>query len=155
MRTNPVFSTEQVVPALKSSTAFEAIDELLDHLVRTGRVSPAEKNSIAIEIKKRELTMSTGIGFGIAIPHAYSDLFAEIVVVFGRSAKGIDFSALDGQPVKFAALVVVPTQRRQQYLCLLNCIARSLHDRDIRLQLESASDAEAIVQILNPRSIVS
>ena len=55
--------------------------------------------------------MSTGIGFGIAIPHASSDKVDEVVAAFGRSVKGIQFDSLDGQPVFFIVLFVVPGSR--------------------------------------------
>ena len=82
--------------------------------------------------------MSTGIGFGIAIPHASSDRIEEVVASFGRSSQGIEFDALDNAPVKFVVLFIVPKNQFQTHLRTLASIAKFLNDRSVRESLATA-----------------
>jgi len=146
---------EHIVADLKSVTSFEAIDELMAHLVSAGSVSLADRETIAYAIKQREQSMSTGIGFGVAIPHASTSLVPDAVMAFGRSRAGIDFDALDRQPVRFVVLVIVPAGEREKHLRTLTQISRLFQKKEIRLALETATDADAIAKILNGRQAVA
>jgi len=148
---NLIFQTEQIVPELKGVTAFQVIDELVNHLASTGKILPEAKESIFLAVKRRESSMSTGIGFGIAIPHADTNLINEAIVTFGRSVTGIDFNALDKQPVQLVVMVIVPSRERQTHLATLASISRLLHNGEIRVALQTAPDAEVILNILNGR----
>jgi len=99
-------------------------------------------------VKKRENSMSTGIGFGIGIPHASTDLIYEVVGAFGRSKKGVDFDALDNQPVKLIMLFLVPQGQFQKHLHTLANIAKLLHNKDFRQALEEAPDASGMQRII-------
>ena len=92
--------------------------------------------------------MSTGIGFGIGIPHASTDLIYEVVGAFGRSSKGVNFDALDNQPVHLVMLFLVPQGQFQKHLHTLANIAKRLHNKDFRAALEQAPDAEAMIKII-------
>ena len=91
--------------------------------------------------------MSTGIGFGIAIPHASSDRVEKVVAAFGRSSAGIEFDALDNAPVRFVVLFVVPKDQFQTHLRTLAAIAKFLNDRTVRERLGTAASAEQILAI--------
>ena len=93
------------------------------------------------------LTMSTGIGFGIAIPHASSDRVTEVVAAFGRSSSGIEFDSLDNLPVKFIVLFIVPKDQFQTHLRTLAAIAKFLNDRAVRERLAVAPGAREILEI--------
>ena len=96
--------------------------------------------------------MSTGIGFGIGIPHASTDLIYDVVGAFGRSKKGVNFDALDNQPVNLVMLFLVPQGQFQKHLHTLANIAKLLHNKDFRQALEAAPDAEAMMKIIkNPQ----
>jgi mannitol/fructose-specific phosphotransferase system IIA component (Ntr-type) len=73
-----LLSAEQIVPEMKTTARWEAIGELVDVLVRAGRIREEERDLVLESIRQREETMSTGIGFGIAIPHASSDKVEEV-----------------------------------------------------------------------------
>ena len=107
MTLSSILSVEQIIPQMNVATRWEAIDELIARLVECGKIT-AEKAPLIIEaVKKRENSMSTGVGFGVGLPHASTQLIDEVVGVFGRSSKGINFDALDNQPVKFVVLFLV------------------------------------------------
>ncbi len=99
-----ILGREQIVPELKAATRWEAIDELIGNLVTTGKIQPGDRDAVTAAVKKRETSMSTGIGFGIGIPHASTDLIFEVVGALGRSRTGVSFDALDNQPVKLVML---------------------------------------------------
>ena len=72
-----LLSAEQILPNMKTTARWEAIGELVDVLVDAGKIREEEREVVLESIKEREQTMSTGIGFGIAIPHASSDIVEE------------------------------------------------------------------------------
>lgn len=147
-----LLSAGQVVPDLKSEGRWDAIAELVDSLVASGKIRAEDRDAVLDSICQREETMSTGIGLGIAIPHASSDLVPEVVAAFGRSGKGVEFDALDGQPVQFVVLFVVPKDQFQTHLRTLAAIAKFLNDRTVRDELSAAGTAEEILAVFRNRS---
>src|SRR5213594_882811 len=142
-----LLSAEQIIPEMKATERWPAIVELIDLLVGLGRINPVDRDSILASLKQREETMSTGIGFGIAIPHASSDRVGEVVAAFGRSSQGIEFDSLDNAPVKFIVLFVVPKDQFQTHLRTLAAIAKFLNDRTVRERLWNAKDAQELLEI--------
>lgn len=143
-----ILQKEQIIPELAATNRWEAIDELIDHLVKTGKVRPEDREAIAGVVKKRETSMSTGIGFGVGIPHGSTDLIYEVVGAFGRSKKGVNFDALDNQPVNLVMLFLVPQGQFQKHLHTLANIAKLLHNKEFRQSLEEAPDAGSMMQII-------
>jgi mannitol/fructose-specific phosphotransferase system IIA component (Ntr-type) len=147
-----ILTPEQIKPDLQAITRWEAIDELISNLVESGRIKPEHKDAIITVVKKRESSMSTGIGFGIGIPHASTDLIYEVVGAFGRSRRGVNFDALDNQPVTLVMLFLVPQGQFQKHLHTLAKIAKLLHKKEFRQALEEAPDAKAMYQIIKAES---
>jgi len=141
-----ILSKEQIVPELQAADRWQAIDELINNLVTTGKIKPEHRDAITAVVRKRETSMSTGIGFGIGIPHASTDLIYEVVGALGRSKKGVDFNALDNQPVHLVMLFLVPQGQFQKHLHTLANIAKMLHKSDFRQALEDAPDAETMLK---------
>jgi mannitol/fructose-specific phosphotransferase system IIA component (Ntr-type) len=142
-----LLTSEQIVPEMQATERWPAIVELIDLLVRLGKIERTSRESILAALKQREETMSTGIGFGIAIPHASSEDVTEVVAAFGRSPTGIEFDALDNAPVKFVVLFIVPKNQFQTHLRTLASIAKFLNDRAVRDRLASATTPEEILAI--------
>lgn len=140
-----ILSKEQIVPELQAADRWQAIDELINNLVSTGKIKPEHREAITAVVRKRENSMSTGIGFGIGIPHASTDLIYEVVGALGRSKKGVDFNALDNQPVHLVMLFLVPQGQFQKHLHTLANIAKMLHKSDFRQALEQAPDADTML----------
>jgi fructose-specific phosphotransferase system IIA component len=143
-----ILSKEQIITDLQAANRWEAIDELIKNLVTTGKIKQEHYEAIAAVVKKRESSMSTGIGFGIGIPHASTDLIYEVVGALGRSKKGINFDALDNQPVNLVMLFLVPQGQFQKHLHTLANIAKLLHRAEFRQALEQAPTADAMLQII-------
>jgi mannitol/fructose-specific phosphotransferase system IIA component (Ntr-type) len=152
MALDSLLSVEQIIPDMAATERWPAIVELIDLLVRLGRIRPDARDSILSSLKQREETMSTGIGFGIAIPHCSSDRLDEVVAAFGRSSSGIEFDALDNAPVKFVVLFVVPKNQFQTHLRTLASIAKFLNDRSVRESLGQAKSAEEILSIFREKA---
>ena len=147
-----ILTREQIIPSLQATNRWEAIDELICILVGCGKIKPEHSKDIAAMVKKRETSMSTGIGFGIGIPHASTDLISEVVGAFGRSAQGVNFDALDNQPVKLVMLFLVPQGQFQKHLHTLANIAKLLHKREFRQALETAPSADEMFKIIQDNS---
>ena len=135
MTLSEIAGAEHIVPELKASDRWAAIDELVDKLVSSGAVDASHCDSIIDAVKKREKSMSTGIGFSV-------------VGALGRSRVGIDFEALDNQPVNLVVFFLVPQGQFQKHLNTLANIAKLLHNREFRESIENAPDAEAIQRII-------
>ena len=151
MSLGELLSAEQIIPEMKATERWPAIVELIDLLVSLGRINAPDRDSILASLKQREETMSTGIGFGIAIPHCSSDRIQDVVAAFGRSTSGIEFDALDNAPVKFVVLFIVPKNQFQVHLRTLASIAKFLNDRAVRDQLAAAKSSEEILSIFRDR----
>lgn len=143
-----ILGPEQVIPEMTASNRWEAIDELIKNLVATGKIKPENLDAISAVVKKRESSMSTGIGFGIGIPHASTDLIYDVTGALGRSKKGISFDALDNQPVNLVVLFLVPQGQFQKHLHTLAHIAKLLHRAEFRQALEQAPNANAMLNII-------
>src|SRR5260221_8201489 len=142
-----LLAVDQILPDMKSTERWSASVERVDLLVPQKQVKPADRDVVLSALRQREETMSTGIGFGIAIPHASSDRVDKVVAAFGRSSTGIEFESLDNAPVKFIVLFVVPKDQFRTHLRTLAAIAKFLNDRSVRERLGTAASAEDILAI--------
>ncbi len=147
-----LLSVDQIIPEMKATERWSAIVELVEMLVKLGKIKAADQESVLAALRAREETMSTGIGFGIAIPHASSDRVGEVVAAFGRSSSGIEFDSLDGLPVKFIVLFIVPKDQFQTHLRTLAAIAKFLNDRSVRDHLATAANPQEILSIFEASS---
>jgi mannitol/fructose-specific phosphotransferase system IIA component (Ntr-type) len=146
MALDVLLSAEEIIPRMIATEHWPAIVELVDRLVTLGKIKPADQDSILAALKRREETMSTGIGCGIAIPHCSSDRIEHVVAAFGKSTNGIDFDALDNAPVKFVVLFVVPKNQVQTHLHTLASITKFLNPSTCE-RLANALTTEEILSI--------
>ena len=147
-----LLSVEQIIPEMQAAGRWQAITEIVDQLVALRRIREADRETVLAALRQREETMSTGIGFGIAIPHASSDCVSTVVAGFGRSKAGIEFDSLDSKLVHFIVLFVVPRDQFQTHLRTLAAIAKFLNDPTVREELANASDAAAILNVFENRA---
>ena len=136
------------VSELRSRKKSQALDELAVALAAAGVTRSPEL--LAELLREREALGSTGVGKGIAVPHARSTLVAERSVVVARSAKGIEFDAVDGEPVHLLFLVVAPPMERDPiYLKVLADVVRAVRLSRTRQKLMDAPDFDTVREILN------
>ena len=152
MNLGDILGPENILPDLQATNRWEAIEEMINNLVGTAKIRAEDRDAIAAVVKKRETSMSTGIGFGVGIPHASTDLIYEVVAALGRSKKGVNFDALDNQPVYLVVLFMVPQGQFQKHLHTLADIAKLLHKKEFRQALEEAPNGQAIYKIIKEQS---
>ena len=147
-----LLSEELIIPEMVATDRWHAIEEIVNRLVEEGQLDIAHRDEAIVSLRHREETMSTGIGFGIAIPHASCDAVPEVTACFGRSKAGIDFESLDNKPVHFIVLFLVPKDQFQTHLRTLAAIAKFLNDPAVRSDLAEASDAKAILSVFDRKT---
>jgi len=124
----------------------DLLRQLVQRLVQHGRVD--ESSTLMDELLKRERVMSTGIGGGIAIPHALLNDVGDLVVVFGRTAGPTDFQALDGNPVDLVFMLVGPKGAANLYVKLLARISRLLQNDAFKTGLRKAKSVADALDVL-------
>jgi mannitol/fructose-specific phosphotransferase system IIA component (Ntr-type) len=150
---------EQIVPELQSTDHLEVISELVgllfDYLeqVQHNPLPEAIKEKTYASLTQREEKISTGIGSGVAIPHAFSEDIEEMAVIFGRSKKGVDFEAVDNNPVYFIVLFLVPQKDYHQHLQTLAAIAKLFTRSDIRKELALAETRDDILAVFKKHAV--
>jgi mannitol/fructose-specific phosphotransferase system IIA component (Ntr-type) len=151
MKLAKLLSADQIILDMKAQEHWPAIVELLDHLMNCGRLPATHREELLAALKSREEQVSTGIGSGVAIPHAFSDDLEEVVAVFGRSKAGIDFEAIDNAPVHFVILFIVPRKDYHLHLRTLAAIAKMFTNCEVRRQFGEAQTRDEILAILDPK----
>jgi nitrogen PTS system EIIA component len=131
---------------LVATTKKSVLEELVSLLARDGKVKDA-KGTVDV-LMEREKLGSTGIGQGIAIPHAKTDQTDQVTAAFGLSKRGIQFDALDGEPVYIFFLLVAPPDAAGLHLKALARISRLLKDKFFRQSLRDVKDAEQVLKII-------
>ena len=124
--------------------------QLLDTLARRAGTSLRLAEPVILEaILQREALGSTGVGQGVAIPHARIPGLGHFFGLFARIDHAIDFAAIDGQPVDLVFLLLMPAHAGKEHLAALAAISRRLRDRDTVRRLRAAGDAQTIYAILS------
>jgi mannitol/fructose-specific phosphotransferase system IIA component (Ntr-type) len=108
-----------------------------------------DQEHIVRKILDREAEMSTGIGFGIAIPHARIEGIDRLYMIAGRSVKGIDFNAIDEQPVHLIFMMLSPANASSQYTQILSSLSRIMSYEEVRNSLIESDDAEKFLSIIS------
>ena len=141
----------RVIPDLQATDRWAAIHELIERLVVSQQITARDRDAIFDAIRHRENARSTGIGSGIAIPHARTPLVAEVAWTFGRSRAGIPFDAFDNQLVRYVFLFLVPEAQFERHVQTLARIAKVFRGDQVLEDLSAAPDAPAILKILESR----
>ena len=137
---------DQVILDLKSKDKVQAIEELLDLLAKQKLID--NKKLTLTRLIDRENLVSTAIGYGVALPHARVDAEGEIAVAVGRSAKGIDFDAHDGQKVHLIILVIWNPTLPGLFNHLFAGLAHFLIRPEFRCRIQAAKDKAELYDIL-------
>ena len=151
MRLTELLSPCQILLDLKAAERWSAIVELVDLLVERGKLPPEMREEVLSSLEAREALVSTGVGYGVAIPHAFSDKLDRVVAVFGRSKHGIDFESLDGGLVRFVILFLVPRRDYGMHLHTLSAIAKLFTNSDVRARLAAAEKRSEVLGILETK----
>jgi len=150
MRLGEVLTVEVIKLELEATDKEGVIKELVDILIETKKINEEDREGVINALIDREKLMSTGIGYNVAIPHAkYNKLPQEqIIVVLGRSSKGVEFQSLDKEPVYLLFLLLTGENTSGNHLKILAKISRLLKQHYIRDQLMQARTREEIYGII-------
>ncbi len=144
MQLTSIMKESLVFPEIGAKSKEQALRFLTDRIA--DEFTDLDREELYNVILERERLSSTGIGSGIAIPHAKLSHGKHHVAVFGRSGQGIPFEAIDGKPVHLIFLIVGPVGANEAHLKALARISKFLHDTAFRDQLFRAHDAREIFQ---------
>jgi len=137
---------EGIVLQVNNNEKIAVIKELAQVLIDKNIVNNAEDFFSAV--LRRENMESTGIGQGVAIPHARTMAVKNLAIVFGRSQSGIDFSSLDGLPSHLIFLIAAPEDKKTEYIITLAKLSKLLRKSEARHALEVAQTKEEVLQAI-------
>jgi len=146
VRIQDILQKNAVIINLEASNKTELLTQMAKYLA-----SLYDIQNPALVIQKiidREAEMSTGIGFGIAIPHARIESIDKVFMVAARSVKGIEFEAIDEQPVHLIFMMLSPANASNQYTQILSALSRIMSYEDIRQSLIETDVAENFLTII-------
>jgi len=140
---------EAILIDLQATSKEPAIREIVQSLAGVGRLAEADTDSVAKAILNREELGSTGIGQGVAVPHTRHPKADRLIGTVAISRKGVDFAALDGDPVDIFFLLVSPPNQPGDHLRALENISRHLKDEKFVSFLRQAKTREDVIEILD------
>ena len=139
---------EATIPELEARTRDEVIAELVSSLEKAGKLVKGTSKELVKAMIKRENEASTGMGKGMAIPHVKHRAVTDVVGVVGQSSPGIDFSALDEQPVHSVILLVSPVEHPDRHLQAMEKIFKHLQQEKFRKFLRQCQTPEQFEDLL-------
>lgn len=145
MEITDLVTPDGVVPHLKAASKKQALQDLARHACS---IAGIDERSIFDALLERERLGSTGVGLGIAIPHAKLAGLNDLHGVFARADSPIDFDSIDEQPVDLVFLLLAPENAGADHLKALARVSRLLRNHDICEKLRGAESAEAIYALL-------
>jgi mannitol/fructose-specific phosphotransferase system IIA component (Ntr-type) len=140
---------EATVPELQSRDRDGVITELVAALVQAGRLPEASGAEITKAVIKRENEASTGMGKGVAIPHVKHGVVDDVVAVVGQSSAGVDFAALDEQPVYAVILLISPVKNPDRHLQAMENVFKHLQNEKFRKFLRQCRTPDTLKDLLN------
>jgi mannitol/fructose-specific phosphotransferase system IIA component (Ntr-type) len=144
---------EAIIPQLQSKERDGVIAELVAALDKAGRLGKGNCDKIIRAVIKRENEASTGMGKGIAVPHVKHKVIKEVVAAIGQSSKGVDFAALDKQPVYSVILLLSPTDDPDKHLQAMEKIFRHLQQEKFRKFLRQSQTAAQVEDLLKEADV--
>jgi len=144
MKISEILHKDYIVPELKANDKKGVLEELVDVICK--HEPTLVKEDLVNVLMERERLGTTGIGDGTAIPHGKISTLKNPIVLFGKSTRGINFDAIDGQPVHIFFLLLAPENSTEIHLQVLAKIAKILKNGSLRKQLIEAKTKEEIYQ---------
>ena len=140
--------TEAILPDLKATTARGAVEEMVAALVKAKAVAADQHRKVVEAILRREKKGTTGFGNGVAIPHAKHAGVKGVVGIVALSRAGVEFAALDSQPVHLFFLLLSNPDQPEEHLKAMEHIFRSIKNDPLRRFMCQSSNQEELVELL-------
>jgi fructose-specific phosphotransferase system IIA component len=132
---------------------WEIIEEMVELAVKNKEISHDDAGTVKNALIEREKSMSTGIGNGVAIPHCSTSKVNNIITVMALTSKGLNFDAIDNEPVKIVILLIVPKDKLTQHIKTLANIAKMMSDASLREKLLELKTPDSILKTLKNYSL--
>ena len=149
MELKDIIQEQAINLAMVGGSKEQVLSEMVDLLVTTGALQ--EKDAMLEALLEREGLGSTGIGYGVAIPHGRCHDLKQTVLALGRTQQEVDFDAIDGKPARLFFLLVAPEDGANDHLRLLAKIARLMKDAPTREEFLRAESPKALVRLIFER----
>jgi mannitol/fructose-specific phosphotransferase system IIA component (Ntr-type) len=137
-----------IIPNLVATERDEAVSEIINALVSAGALSPKLREEFIKAVIKRENRGSTGFGHGVAVPHVKHASISRMAVAVAISRTGVDFNALDRQPVYSILLLLSPEDQPEEHLDAMEAIFGNLSQETFRRFLRQSKTAEEVIALL-------
>lgn len=148
MKLSDIISPEAVIPQLVSTERDGVVRELVDGLVAAGKASKKLGDELVEAVISREKKGSTGFGKGVAVPHVKHDDIKAMGAAIGISPSGVDFNALDKQPVFTVMLLLSPAGKPDQHLQAMESIFTNLQKDRFRSFLRQATTVQQVLDVI-------
>jgi len=149
MKLNEFIVADAIVAELAATDRDGALRELVTSLATAGAIEQGAVDDVVAALIKREQNGSTGFGKGVAVPHVKHAKVSKMAGTVGRSVNGIDFAALDHQPVYSVVLLLSPENQPQQHLQAMNAVFNNLQKDTFRRFLRQSQTRQAIAELLD------
>ncbi|MBD3392737.1 MAG: hypothetical protein GF418_11605 [Chitinivibrionales bacterium] len=146
MKIQDVLQKKGILTDLKAADKNELLTQMVRYLASVYDLKNVD--AIHQKIFEREAQMSTGIGYGIAIPHARLDNIDGVFMIAARCVKGVEFGAIDDQPVHIIFLMISPTNASAELTGILSTLSRIMSYEEMREKLLVQDDAESFLDAL-------
>lgn len=148
MKLSELVVEQAVVAELTGQERDDVIAELVDAVIASGRIDASLRDQLIGKVLDREKMSSTGFGRGVAVPHVKHPSIDQLVATVGLSHKGVDFNALDKQPVYSIFLLLSPEGRPEEHLQAMETIFKNLRKDTFRRFLRQANTPEQVMNLL-------
>lgn len=149
MKLTEIVVESAIVPSIESVERDGVLGELVDALVASGGLDAGIRDEILSRLVERETKGSTGFGRGVAVPHAKHPSIKRLTAAVGLSGRGIDFAALDKQPVYSVFLLLSPQDQPEEHLQAMEVIFKNLSKDTFRRFLRQAQSVEEVKTLLD------
>ncbi len=148
MKMLDIVSKQAVIAQLNATSRDGVIEELVGALIAAGKAEEGMRADLIAKVMERERRGSTGFGKGVAVPHVKHPDVNTMAAAIGISEQGIDFSALDKQPVYSFILLLSPLDRPDEHLQAMEVIFKNLNQDSFRRFLRQSSSTEDVMTLL-------
>jgi fructose-specific phosphotransferase system IIA component len=146
MKITDLLSDKVIRIPLKNTDKGKILEEMVDILDKAYKLK--NRDAVLEAVFKREHAMSTGMGDGVAIPHAKSEYVNQLLAAFGITKKNVDFESIDGKPVRLVFLLIGPIDQTGPHLKALSRISRLMHRAEFRDTLYHAKNGKQVIKAI-------
>lgn len=149
MKLCDIVEKQAIIPSLASTKRDEVVVELVEALISAGAAPESDRDALVKKVLEREKRGSTGFGRGVAVPHVKAEGAGGIHAAVGLSKAGIDFDALDKQPVYTVFLLLSPAEKPEEHLRAMEIVFKNLSQERFRSFLEQATTVDDVWTLLD------